>query len=76
MRSPVSLSGSTGGGVGLVSGKAGTGLGLSIAKEIVERFRGTIEAASEGIAGKGTTFTVWLPAAHVEEGEERDVFFS
>ncbi len=64
------------GGVGLVSGKAGTGLGLSIAKEIVERFRGTIEAASEGIAGKGTTFTVWLPAAHVEEGEERDVFFS
>lgn len=59
------------GEAGLASGKPGTGLGLSIAKEIVERFHGTIEVASEGIPGKGTTFTVWLPACEPEAGAER-----
>ncbi len=41
---------------------AGLGLGLAICRELVEDFKGTIEAVSEG-AGKGTTVTVTLPAA-------------
>ncbi|NMB76040.1 MAG: histidine kinase, partial [Myxococcales bacterium] len=38
----------------------GTGLGLSISKEIVERYGGLIEVASQ--AGQGATFTVKFPA--------------
>ena len=38
----------------------GTGLGLSIASEIIHLHGGSIEAASE--VGKGTVFTVTLPA--------------
>ena len=45
------------------SGASGTGLGLSIAKEIVERHDGRLEVVSAGIAGKGATFSIWLPAA-------------
>lgn len=39
----------------------GTGLGLATAYEIVQRHNGWIEVISEGIPGKGTTFTIWLP---------------
>jgi signal transduction histidine kinase len=37
----------------------GTGLGLALCKKIVERHRGTIEAA--GTEGKGALFTITLP---------------
>ena len=39
----------------------GAGLGLSIVKKIVEEHSGKIAVVSE--QGKGTTFTVWLPAS-------------
>jgi two-component system phosphate regulon sensor histidine kinase PhoR len=39
----------------------GTGLGLAIVKHIVNRHRGALEIESE--EGRGSTFTVWLPAA-------------
>jgi signal transduction histidine kinase len=39
----------------------GTGLGLLIVKEIVEGHEGTVRAESEGVRGKGTTFTVSIP---------------
>ncbi len=48
------------------SGMPGTGLGLAIAREIADRHGGWIEIASEGVPGKGTVATLWLPAC---EGE-------
>ncbi|MGI5861848.1 MAG: two-component system sensor histidine kinase NtrB [Myxococcales bacterium] len=38
----------------------GTGLGLTIVQSIVEKHGGTVRVSST--VGKGTTFTVWLPA--------------
>ena len=39
--------------------KSGTGLGLAIAKEIIQKYQGSIDV--ESIARQGTTFTVSLP---------------
>jgi len=49
------------GKVGQKSGIPGTGLGLAIAQEIIKRHGGYFEVESEGITGKGSIFTVWLP---------------
>jgi len=43
------------------SGKPGIGLGLAIAREIIDGHQGRIEVESEGIPGKGSIFSVWLP---------------
>src|SRR5262249_55897364 len=45
-------------------GAHGTGLGLSVSYSIIERHGGTICVASE--PGKGTVFTIDLPAARVD----------
>ncbi len=45
----------------LDTGTPGAGLGLAITRQIIERHRGYIDVLSQ--AGKGTTFTVWLPEA-------------
>ncbi len=42
-------------------GIVGTGLGLTIVKEIVEAHGGSVQAESEGVKGKGATFTVRIP---------------
>jgi signal transduction histidine kinase len=44
--------------------RRGSGLGLAITQEIVQAHGGTISATSAG-AGKGSTFTVWLPSQHL-----------
>ena len=42
-------------------GKKGSGLGLSLCRDIVDEHNGSISVSSE--VGKGTTFTIMLPAA-------------
>jgi PAS domain S-box-containing protein len=49
------------GKAGLELGVPGTGLGLAIVKEIIERHSGRTEVQSEGIPGKGTTISIYLP---------------
>ncbi len=39
----------------------GAGLGLAIALRITQLHGGRLEVASEGVAGKGSTFSLWLP---------------
>jgi signal transduction histidine kinase len=48
----------------------GAGLGLSIAQRIAQLHGGRIEAASNGVDGNGTTFSVWLPLAKAKSAKE------
>jgi PAS domain S-box-containing protein len=45
------------------TGSRGTGLGLAICKQIADRHGGRITVESEGVPGRGTRFTLWLPIA-------------
>jgi signal transduction histidine kinase/CheY-like chemotaxis protein len=49
------------------TGVEGAGVGLSLSKALTEAMRGTIDASSE--RGRGSTFTVTLPAAELPTGE-------
>jgi PAS domain S-box-containing protein len=49
------------------SGTEGTGIGLVIAKSLAERMGGSLTAASA--SGRGTTFTLVLPRAVVEQAD-------
>jgi len=44
----------------------GLGLGLALARELMELHGGTVEAESPG-PGRGSTFTIQLPARHVND---------
>jgi PAS domain S-box-containing protein len=45
----------------------GTGLGLALVHSVVMEHRGFLEVSSE--LGHGTTFEVWMPLVHVQEGK-------
>jgi len=46
-------------------GGRGTGVGLATVRAITEAYSGTVSVASE--VGRGTTFTIWLPASSSAE---------
>ena len=47
------------------TGKGGAGVGLSACKEIIEQHGGKMRVESS--VGKGTAFTIKLPAIHADE---------
>lgn len=49
----------------------GSGLGLSISKKMIEIMYGILTVDS--IVGKGTTFTIWLPATKIGEESEQEL---
>jgi signal transduction histidine kinase len=49
------------GSAGRASDAPGTGLGLAICKQILDLNHGKITLDSDGVPGKGSTFTIWLP---------------
>jgi two-component system phosphate regulon sensor histidine kinase PhoR len=52
--------------VGQQSKMPGTGLGLALAKEIIDRHNGRIFVDSEGIPGRGASFSVLLPIVEID----------
>jgi signal transduction histidine kinase len=54
------------GGAARQSAAPGTGLGLAIVKQVVDRHHGRIDVQN-GVNGKGTKFTVWLPVKQPQE---------
>jgi CheY-like chemotaxis protein/nitrogen-specific signal transduction histidine kinase len=57
------------GGPTPTNSQSGLGIGLTMAKQLVELHGGTLEARSDGL-GKGSEFTVRLPAASVARPAE------
>ena len=51
-------------------GNRGTGLGLAVAKKIVDEHQGKISATSK--PNEGTTFTIRLPAYHINPADLQD----
>ncbi|MBI4552429.1 MAG: HAMP domain-containing protein [Candidatus Latescibacteria bacterium] len=54
------------------SKSTGTGLGLPVAQQIIEKHSGLIDVQSQ--PGRGSTFTVWLPALPAGEAAPRRTF--
>lgn len=48
---------------GVTTRTEGSGFGLALAVQAISRHHGTLHVESTGVEGRGTTVTVWLPAA-------------